>query len=72
MLKSCGFYGSISICAGANPIDVTDPKWEIYVAVKRSSENELSNNSKVEMLGFATVYHFFYYPDTSRMRIGQV
>ncbi|XP_078153749.1 histone acetyltransferase of the GNAT family 2 isoform X3 [Carex rostrata] len=57
---------------GANPIDVTDPKWEIYVAVKRSSENELSNNSKVEMLGFATVYHFFYYPDTSRMRIGQI
>lgn len=49
---------------------MTDPKWEIYVAVKRSSENGLSN--KVEMLGFATVYHFFYYPDASRMRIGQV
>ncbi|KAJ3709372.1 hypothetical protein LUZ61_013077 [Rhynchospora tenuis] len=56
---------------GANPIDVTDPRWEIYVAVKRSPENGLSN-SKVEMLGFATVYHFFYYPDASRMRIGQI
>jgi histone acetyltransferase 1 len=54
--------------SGANPIDVTDPRWEVYVAVERSSES----NSKVEMLGFATVYNFFYYPDALRMRIGQV
>ncbi|KAJ3683367.1 hypothetical protein LUZ60_013594 [Juncus effusus] len=50
---------------GGSPIDVTDPKWDIYLAVK-GTENEF------QLLGFATVYNFFHYPDSTRMRISQI
>ncbi|KAG9156120.1 hypothetical protein Leryth_024697 [Lithospermum erythrorhizon] len=50
---------------GSNPIDVADPRWVIYVLVKR--EGELLN-----LIGFAAVYRFHRYPDSERLRLGQV
>ncbi|KAF8393487.1 hypothetical protein HHK36_021731 [Tetracentron sinense] len=53
---------------GSSPIDITDPGWEIYlVAQRKADEQEYST-----LLGFATVYRFYHYPDSSRLRISQI
>lgn len=53
--------------SGSNPIDVTDPKWEIYVLVQKGQQD-----SCMRLLGFAAVYRFHRYPDSMRLRLGQV
>ncbi|PIA42211.1 hypothetical protein AQUCO_02100229v1 [Aquilegia coerulea] len=55
---------------GSSPIDVTDPRWEIYVAVESKSNDQ--GVVGIKLLGFAAVYRFYYYPDSSRLRISQV
>ncbi|KAK4432935.1 Histone acetyltransferase type B catalytic subunit [Sesamum alatum] len=52
---------------GSNPIDVTDPKWEIYILVRKVQEG-----SCMKLLGFAAVYRFHRYPDNMRLRLGQI
>lgn len=52
---------------GSNPIDVTDPSWEIYILVQKGQED-----SSIQLLGFAAVYRFNRYPDSTRLRLGQV
>ncbi|CAH9131253.1 unnamed protein product [Cuscuta epithymum] len=55
---------------GSNPIDVTDPRWEIYLSVKKSSN--LQDNHHLQLIGFAAVYRFHHYPDGARLRLGQI
>ena len=59
----------------ANYIDNTDPKWDIYLAVFRNnnSNNSSSNNSSSRSVaGFCTVYSFYAYPETQRLRLSQI
>lgn len=55
---------------GSSPIDVVDPSWELYVLIQRKTDQqgEIYNM----LLGFTAVYRFYHYPDSSRLRIGQV
>ncbi|RWW44540.1 hypothetical protein BHE74_00049690 [Ensete ventricosum] len=53
-----------------NPIDVTDPRWEIFLVVKKVQDP--LGDCIIDVLGFATVYRFFRYPDSTRLRIGQI
>ncbi|OWM66103.1 hypothetical protein CDL15_Pgr015530 [Punica granatum] len=55
---------------GSNPIDVTDPSWDIYLLLKKSV-NQMAN-SEDRVLGFSAVYRFYRYPDGLRLRLGQV
>ncbi|XP_020099087.1 probable histone acetyltransferase type B catalytic subunit isoform X2 [Ananas comosus] len=55
---------------GGSPVDVTDPKWEIFLVVKKIPAS--STNCIYQLLGFATVYRFYHYPDSSRLRISQI
>ncbi|RAL37151.1 hypothetical protein DM860_004073 [Cuscuta australis] len=54
---------------GSNPIDVNDPRWEIYLSVKSSNPEE---DDHIQLLGFAAVYRFHHYPDGARLRLGQI
>jgi len=55
---------------GSQPIEQDDPKWEMFIRVQRES---LSGGSAVcRLLGFCTVYRFYHYPDTTRLRISQI
>ncbi|KAJ9538759.1 hypothetical protein OSB04_031492, partial [Centaurea solstitialis] len=54
---------------GSNPIDVTDPDWEIYVLVEKKSDQP---DKPQQLLGFAALYRFFHYPDSQRLRLGQI
>lgn len=49
---------------GSNPIDVLDPRWEVFLLVQERKDTRL--------LGFAAVYRFHRYPGSTRMRLGQV
>ncbi|KAK6944866.1 Histone acetyl transferase HAT1 N-terminal [Dillenia turbinata] len=55
---------------GSTPIDVTDPKWELYVVTEK--QNDQQGDSQCRLLGFTAIYRFYHYPDTSRMRLGQI
>ncbi|KAK6139597.1 hypothetical protein DH2020_026664 [Rehmannia glutinosa] len=52
---------------GSSPIDITDPKWEIYILVQKGQQD-----SSMRLLGFAAVYRFQRYPDGMRLRLGQI
>ncbi|KAL6558459.1 hypothetical protein OROMI_018809 [Orobanche minor] len=52
---------------GSNPIDVTDPQWEIYILVQKYQEG-----SCTRLLSFAAVYRFNRYPEGTRLRLGQI
>ncbi|KAL4589556.1 hypothetical protein LXL04_002464 [Taraxacum kok-saghyz] len=51
---------------GSNPIDVTDPDWEVYLLLEKKPDESL------KLVGFAALYRFFHYPDTQRLRLGQI
>ncbi|CAA0829201.1 Histone acetyltransferase type B catalytic subunit [Striga hermonthica] len=51
----------------SNPIDVTDPSWEIYILVQKDQ-----HESCTRLLAFAAVYHFHRYPEGVRLRLGQI
>ncbi|PIN14500.1 Histone acetyltransferase type b catalytic subunit [Handroanthus impetiginosus] len=52
---------------GSNPIDVIDPRWEIYILVQNSQQD-----SSMRLLGFAAVYRYHRYPNSVRLRLGQI
>lgn len=52
---------------GSNPIDVTDPSWQIYVLVGKGQLDSCNT-----LLGFAAVYRFHRYPAGMRLRLGQM
>lgn len=55
---------------GSNPIDVTDPQWEIYLLVQKPLAHQ--EDGYLRILGFAAVYRFDRYPDGKRLRLGQI
>nr|DAD48923.1 TPA_asm: hypothetical protein HUJ06_018860 [Nelumbo nucifera] len=55
--------------SGSSPIDITDPKWEIYLVVQRTDQQ---GDINFKLIGFAAVYRFYKYPDDSRLRISQI
>lgn len=50
----------------ASAIDSTDPAWDLLLAV------ESSPDGTCQVLGFATLYHFWVFPDRQRVRLSQV
>lgn len=55
---------------GSSPIDVTDPSWELYLLIQKKSDQE--GDVRSVLLGFAALYRFYHYPDSSRLRISQI
>ncbi|KAK1266246.1 putative histone acetyltransferase type B catalytic subunit [Acorus gramineus] len=54
---------------GSSPIDISDPRWEIYLVIKKMN---YSGETNFRALGFATVYRFYRYPESWRLRISQI
>ncbi|KAJ4952995.1 hypothetical protein NE237_029827 [Protea cynaroides] len=52
---------------GGSPIDIMDPRWEIYLLVQKTP-----GDADPRLLGFAAAYRFYRYPDSSRLRISQI
>ncbi|XVF49049.1 hypothetical protein PTKIN_Ptkin03bG0237600 [Pterospermum kingtungense] len=55
---------------GSNPIDVTDPSWELYLLTQKKTDQP--ETTQHLLLGFAAVYRFYRYPDGSRLRLSQI
>lgn len=53
-----------------SPIDITDPSWGVYLAVESTKDDH--GDVGVKLLGFAASYKFYYYPDSSRLRLSQI
>ena len=53
---------------GANYIDNTDPKWEVYLAFVHSG----TAAAEKHLAGFCTVYSFYAYPARRRLRLSQI
>jgi histone acetyltransferase 1 len=56
---------------GSNPIDITDPRWEIYVLVQKKADQQ-EDGDQVRLLGFAALYRYYHYPDSIRLRLSQI
>lgn len=56
---------------GANYIDNTDSKWEIYLAIMKQGTSE-ANKTTTTVAGFCTVYSFYAYPERKRLRLSQI
>ncbi|XP_022946895.1 histone acetyltransferase type B catalytic subunit-like isoform X1 [Cucurbita moschata] len=52
---------------GSSPIDVTDPRWELYVLSQKNN-----GQTHPRLRGFAALYRFYHYPDSSRLRLSQI
>ena len=50
----------------SSQIDSSDPGWDLLLAV------ETDKSGTCQILGFATLYHFWVFPDRQRVRISQV
>ncbi|XP_054787992.1 histone acetyltransferase type B catalytic subunit [Prosopis cineraria] len=55
---------------GSSPIDVTDPRWELYLLIQRKSDQQ--GETQCRLIGFTAVYRFFHYPDGYRLRLSQI
>lgn len=55
---------------GSNPIDITDPSWQIYILVQKAAIGQ--EDCILTLLGFAAIYQFHKYPDSKRLRLGQI
>lgn len=55
---------------GSSPIDITDPKWELYLLIQKKIDEQ--GEAQCRLIGFTAVYRFFHYPDGSRLRLSQV
>ncbi|KAF7813039.1 Histone acetyltransferase type B catalytic subunit [Senna tora] len=55
---------------GSSPIDVTDPRWELYLLIQKKSDQQ--GEIQCRLIGFTAVYRFFHYPDGSRLRLSQI
>ncbi|ESQ42743.1 hypothetical protein EUTSA_v10013465mg [Eutrema salsugineum] len=54
---------------GSNPIDVTDPDWQLYLLIQKKEDKE---EPLYRIVGFTAVYKFYRYPDRLRMRLSQI
>ncbi|KAG7030477.1 Histone acetyltransferase type B catalytic subunit, partial [Cucurbita argyrosperma subsp. argyrosperma] len=64
-ISSFGFLCMIYL--GSSPIDVTDPRWELYVLSQKNN-----GQTHPRLRGFAALYRFYHYPDSSRLRLSQI
>ncbi|KAK4602765.1 hypothetical protein RGQ29_011677 [Quercus rubra] len=55
---------------GSSPIDVSDPSWELYVLIQKKPDQQ--GEIQCRVLGFSAIYRFYHYPDSSRLRLGQI
>lgn len=55
---------------GSNPIDVTDPRWELYILIRKKMDQQ--GDIQHRLLGFTAIYRFYHYPDSTRMRLSQI
>ncbi|KAF5748512.1 histone acetyltransferase type B catalytic subunit [Tripterygium wilfordii] len=55
---------------GSNPIDVTDPGWELYVLTHKKVDPQVGFQHR--LLGFTAVYRFYHYAESSRLRLSQI
>ncbi|KAF5183603.1 Histone acetyltransferase type b catalytic subunit [Thalictrum thalictroides] len=55
---------------GSSPIDVTDPRWEIYLAIESKSNDH--GVVGIKLLGFAAVNRFYDNIGNSHLRISQI
>ncbi|XP_061343545.1 histone acetyltransferase type B catalytic subunit-like [Gastrolobium bilobum] len=55
---------------GSSPIDVTDPRWELYVLIQKKTDPQ--GEIQCRLIGFSAVYRFYRYPDDSRLRLSQI
>ncbi|GBG87303.1 hypothetical protein CBR_g45363 [Chara braunii] len=54
---------------GSSLIDTRDKRWEMLVAVERTADGALS---RLCVQGFTTMYSFYHYPDSTRLRLSQL
>ncbi|XWS69980.1 hypothetical protein CRYUN_Cryun03dG0010000 [Craigia yunnanensis] len=69
-LYSCLVPLVLLLVDGSNPIDVTDPSWELYLLTQKKIDQP--ENTQHLLLGFAALYRFYRYPDGSRLRLSQI
>jgi histone acetyltransferase 1 len=50
---------------GGLPIESDDPRWEIYLSLE-------GEGPEVVVAGFCTVYRFYSYPESTRLRVSQI
>lgn len=50
---------------GGLPIENDDPRWDIYVSLE-------GEGPEIVVTGFCTVYRFYNYPESTRLRVSQV
>ncbi|KAF3454225.1 hypothetical protein FNV43_RR04672 [Rhamnella rubrinervis] len=55
---------------GSSPIDVTDPRWELYLLIQKKTDQQGDIQSR--LLGFTAVYRFYHYPESFRLRLSQI
>ncbi|XP_059433251.1 histone acetyltransferase type B catalytic subunit [Corylus avellana] len=55
---------------GSSPIDVIDPRWELYVLIQKKTDQQ--GEVQCKLLGFTAIYRFYHYPDSSRLRLSQI
>ncbi|XP_031258046.1 histone acetyltransferase type B catalytic subunit-like isoform X1 [Pistacia vera] len=55
---------------GSNPIDVTDPRWELYLLIQKTEDQQ--GDIQHRLLGFTALYRFYHYPDSTRIRLSQI
>ncbi|KAL5697651.1 histone acetyltransferase [Ranunculus cassubicifolius] len=55
---------------GSSPIDITDSSWSLYLDVESKKDDK--GEIYMKLLGAAAVYRFYYYPESSRLRLSQV
>ncbi|KAK3018440.1 hypothetical protein RJ639_004257 [Escallonia herrerae] len=53
---------------GSSPIDITDPRWEIYLLIQKAADQQEDRR----LLGFAAVYRFYRYSESLRLRLSQI
>ncbi|KAH7519166.1 hypothetical protein FEM48_Zijuj08G0006900 [Ziziphus jujuba var. spinosa] len=55
---------------GSSPIDVMDPRWELYLLIQKKTDQQ--GKFQCKLLGFTAVYRFYHYPDSHRLRLSQI
>lgn len=56
--------------SGSSPIDITDPRWELYLLIQKKVNDQ--EDIEYKLLGFAALYRFYHYPGSERLRLSQV
>ncbi|KAL8093977.1 histone acetyltransferase type B catalytic subunit [Apium graveolens] len=55
---------------GSSPIDITDPRWELYLLIQKKVNDQEDIQHK--LIGFAALYRFYHYPGSERLRLSQI